>query len=489
MIRHEVLKVSELKPFPIREIRLDTIEKLTERIKERGYNQAKSLTVVKTDEGFFVADGNHRLQVLVNENVVDVPCVVYEGEGDIYNLAVQANVDEDTYAPMDLFDYIQCIKKLKNEGFTQQQIGEKIGWSRENVKNYNKIIESIGTDILNLCLNRQSGRVPKKGTFVPFDFSEGWFRSSGLYDLCDKYQIKLIEQFLTDKCNWNTSKVQSESAKYKLWQDMAVVAENKLMNSEDVPMVIKLIENGIFKTVDQLQSKLNDLNRKASNKLICGDCLIELENLEDGSIDIVITDPPYGIDYSSNRSQFNNHVAKETIENDDSLLIAGQLLWKTCEILQRKTKSDAHIYIFCSWKNYSLFEDVISKHFDIKNMIVWDKGNHGTGDLEGSWGNRHELIIFATKGKRKINKRKADIIAVSKVNTSDAIHPTQKPEQLIKELLQVSAQPADTVCDPFIGSGSTIKACIEYGNLNYIGIELDKERFEKAKAYIGGDNA
>jgi site-specific DNA-methyltransferase (adenine-specific) len=484
MIRHELLKVCELKPFFIREIREGTLEKLKERIKERGYNQAKSLTVVETDEGYIVADGNHRLKVLVEEGVDEVPCVIYSGEGDIYNLAVQANVDEDTYAPMDLFDWLDVVKRLKEEGKRLKEIGDKLGWEEGKVKQYSVLLNKV-TNVLDFCKKHQLGRVTEEFTTVTFNFTERWFRDSGLYNLNEKYQQRLIQSFITDKFNWNKSKVQSESAKYKLWQEMLEVAKDTLANQDDFEAILYLVESGTFKTIEQLKVKVSDLNKKASNKLICGDALIELEKLEDGSIDLVITDPPYGIDYSSNRSQYSGAVTKETIKND-GFDDAVDLLKGCCDVLSRKTKKDSHLYFFTSHKVYSHFEKIISQYFDIKNMIVWDKGNHGAGDLEGSWGNRHELIIFATKGNRKLNKRKADIIQISKISSEKMIHPTQKPEQLIKELIDASAQKADTICDPFMGSGSTIKAIKEFDGLNYIGIEVDKERFEKAKSYIGG---
>ncbi|MHA1440123.1 MAG: DNA methyltransferase [Promethearchaeota archaeon] len=63
-------------------------------------------------------------------------------------------------------------------------------------------------------------------------------------------------------------------------------------------------------------------------------------------------------------------------------------------------------------------------------------------------------------------------------------NPTQKPVTLIKELLEASAQPSDTILDCFMGCGSTIKGVKEFGDLYYIGIEIDEEMFEKAKAYI-----
>ena len=243
-----------------------------------------------------------------------------------------------------------------------------------------------------------------------------------------------------------------------------------------------------FKTEEQLLSKVRDFNSKAENKLIHGDSVAEMENLEDSSIDLVITDPPYGIDYSSNYSKYTDYVTRTKIENDSDIQGTLELMNDTLEVLSRKTKENAHVYIFTSWKVYPEFKEVIEQYFDIKNMIVWDKGNASMGDLEGSWGNQHELIIFATKGRRKLNTRKFDIVSVPRVPTTNAIHPTQKPEDLIKVLLEASAYAKDTVIDPFMGSGSTIKAVKEYGNLNYIGVELDKERFDKAVAYIGGDN-
>ena len=368
----------------------------------------------------------------------------------------------------------------------QAQIGEKIGWSRERVKDYIAILDKIGAQIINLAREHQTGRAPKIGAFAPFDFTEGWFRNSGLYDLCEKYQLALIEVFIADKCKWNNEKVQKEAAKYKRWQEYIKIAKETLVNAEDLPSVITMIENDTFKTEAQLRQKINDMNDRAKNKMICGDCVVELEKISDASIDIVITDPPYGIDYISNRSQFSDHVTKNGMKNDAEIEQALNVFSKAMEILSRKTKPDAHIYIFTSWKVYPLFAEIVSKYFTIKNLLIWDKGNHNAGDLEGAWGNQYEMIIFATKGKKSLNKRRGDIIEVSRLSSANMIHPTQKPVELIKELLSVSAQKADIVCDPFMGSGSTIKATKEYGDLSFIGIELDKTMFEKAKAFIWG---
>jgi len=482
-IEYKILDVNELTYFTIRDIRQNAVDELVERFKN-GYNPSKPLTVVDKNGILLVANGNHRLKALKELGIEQVPCIIYQ-DADPYKLAVEGNEDEDTYSPMDLFDWIEIISVMRKEGFTQEVIGEKIGQSRGSIAKYIMLVTNIVPNVLEIAKAHQTGRGTND---VPIgtNFTESWFRNSGLYDIED-YQERLINDFIGDKCNWNNNKVKSESAKYKRWIDYTKIASDKLVNQGDLKEVTRLIEKGSFKTEEQLLSKIKDFNSKAENKLICGDCIAEMEKLEDGSIDLIITDPPYGIDYSSNRSQFNEHITKEKIANDKELSQALELTDKALEVLNNKTKSDAHLYLFTAWRVYPDFLKVVEKYFDIKNLIIWDKGNHGTGDLDGTWGNRYEMIIFATKGNRKLTKRKADIIQVSKLSSSEMIHPTQKPTELIKELLEVSAQSKDTVIDPFMGSGSTIKAIKEYGGLNYIGIELDKERFDKASIYIGGE--
>lgn len=480
-MEYRVMKVAELQPFLIRDIRANVVSKLTERIQE-GYNPARPLSIVRNNGNYIVADGNHRLKVLQELGIEEVPCLIRDG--DPYKLAVECNADEDTYAPMDLFDWLSVLGNLKRQGLKGVEVADKLGWSPQKVSDYRNVLEKISAHVLEMARCCQIGRADKKSALA--DFTEGWFRDSGLYNLCEKYQLRLMEEFITDKCNWNKDKVKREAARYKGWQEMIAIARAELVNVDDLETIIGLIENNSFRTADQLRVKLQDLNKKAKDKLICGDAILELEKLEDGSIDLVITDPPYGIDYQSNRSQFGVHVTKEGIDND-GLEKALSLLEKICEVLERKTKADSHFYFFAGWQTCPQFREIIGRYFAVRNVIIWDKGNHGAGDLDYAWGNRYEMIIYATKGKRTIQTRKADIIHVPKLNSANMIHPTQKPEQIIVELLEVSARPADTVCDPFMGSGSTIKAVKEFGGLNYIGIELDGERFEKAKAYIGGE--
>jgi site-specific DNA-methyltransferase (adenine-specific) len=209
--------------------------------------------------------------------------------------------------------------------------------------------------------------------------------------------------------------------------------------------------------------------------IILGDAVVELENLPDKSIDCLITDPPYGIDYQSNRRVVNPQLDKLSGDTDEAFL----LLDTVCEIIKRKIKDNSHLYFFTSWKVYSRFETIIKKYFEIVNVLIWDKLNHGSGDLEGNYGERYEMIIFASNGRRILNgDREDNIISYSRVVNQS--HPTEKPVGLIKKLIEKSTNLGELVVDPFCGSGSTCIAAKLAGR-KYFGIEVDEQWFALAQ--------
>lgn len=203
---------------------------------------------------------------------------------------------------------------------------------------------------------------------------------------------------------------------------------------------------------------------KYINKVIHGDCLEVMKQLPDKSIDLVLTDPPYGMDYQSSR------------RTDQYEKIAGDkdLSWfpKFASEVYRLLKDDSHAYIFCNDYAISRFRDELEKvGFTNKRTLVWVKNNHTSGDLEGDYGNKTEFILFAHKGRRLLNgNRETNVLEFSRVNTE--LHPTQKPVDLFSYLISKSSEVGDTVLDPFSGSCTTCVAAKEL-NRNYICIEKE----------------
>ena len=204
------------------------------------------------------------------------------------------------------------------------------------------------------------------------------------------------------------------------------------------------------------------------NTVICGNCLDIMRGMEDNSVDLVLTDPPYGINYT-------RHI-KETrhtkIENDNDLDWLPVFIKQTARIL----KPSGNLYVFCSWHNVDIFKVEISKFFSVRNMLVWDKGGQGMGDLKTTYGCVYELCFFANTNTFELNgKRDSDVVRFNSTHrTGNIYHPTQKPTSLMGFLIEKSSKPNDIVLDPFLGSGTTAVACKELGR-NYIGIEISPE--------------
>ena len=209
-------------------------------------------------------------------------------------------------------------------------------------------------------------------------------------------------------------------------------------------------------------------------QLLNGDCLELMKNIPDESVDLVVTDPPYGMSFRSNfrKDKYN------AIINDKSL----EWLEVYVQNLHRIMKENTAVYCFCSWHNIDVFKEVFSKYFKIKNIIVWEKNNTSMGDLKGSYAPKYEMVIFAHKGRRILNGyRYADIIQSKR--TGNKNHPTEKPVELLEIFIKNSSNVSDTVFDGFMGSGSTGVACVNTGR-EFIGIELDKNYYDIANDRI-----
>ena len=113
-------------------------------------------------------------------------------------------------------------------------------------------------------------------------------------------------------------------------------------------------------------------------------------------------------------------------------------------------------YIFTDWRMWCyLFDLVEGSAFGVKNMLVWDKKSPGMGI---GWRTQHELIMYAHKTKPKFDNTKGYGNVLQCKRSGNALHPTQKPAELIETLLDNTAW-ASGVYDPFGGSGTTLIAC------------------------------
>ena len=197
-----------------------------------------------------------------------------------------------------------------------------------------------------------------------------------------------------------------------------------------------------------------------------GDALEILRTMPGESFDAVVTDPPYGMDFQSDRRIKSARLQK--IANDKNPFI-----WWLYDAI-RVTKTGGALVSFCDWKNSETWRMAITAAgWEIKSQVIWDRMNHGMGDLKAMFGPRHDVIWFAVKGKFQFpGKMPASVLPFMRINGEQLVHPNQKPPALMEYICRVVCPPGGTVLDPFAGSGSTGEGAMAAG-CNFVGCELD----------------
>lgn len=222
-------------------------------------------------------------------------------------------------------------------------------------------------------------------------------------------------------------------------------------------------------------------------ELIKGDCLEYMATMADESVDLIVTDPPYLMDYKTGRrngkaDKFD--VNQENVIHKFSTVIAGdddpELISNYIKECYRIMKNDTAMYMFCNSNKVAYFVNELEKHFTMRNIIVWVKNNHTAGDLVHAFGKKHEFIILVNKGNAKIRgTRLADVWVYDKVGGKGQLHQNQKPVPLLTRCIMKHSDEGDIVFDGFGGSGSTGIAARECQR-GYIIIEKDEEYYNTA---------
>jgi len=213
------------------------------------------------------------------------------------------------------------------------------------------------------------------------------------------------------------------------------------------------------------------MTKEQQIRLIYDDCIEVMKSIPNESIDLIVTDPPYLINYKS------HWCYSKVITGDNDY----DLIEKSIHEMYRVLKNNAAAYVFCSPKKIDYFmRCCYNAGFTIKNSIVWVKNNWTSGDLKGAYGQQYEIILLLNKGRRCFNgKRLTDVWFFDRVAFQHQYHPNEKPVKLLEQCITKHSNEGDTVLDPFMGSGSVGVACLNT-NRRFIGIEKDEKYYETA---------
>lgn len=217
------------------------------------------------------------------------------------------------------------------------------------------------------------------------------------------------------------------------------------------------------------------------NKIHNIDCFDGFKLMENCSVDLIVTDPPYKTITGGDSDGVNSKRPAGMLQGNRKLFKHQKIKisdWMP-EIF-RVLKESSHCYIFTNSLN--LKEMLIESEkvgFKLHNILIWEKNNCTPSQF---YMKNCEYILFLRKGKAKwIN----DIGGSKTVHKFDNIignkkHPTEKPQDLIEFYIQNSSNENDIIFDPFMGSGTTARAAKNI-NRNYLGFEIDEEYFEFCK--------
>lgn len=212
--------------------------------------------------------------------------------------------------------------------------------------------------------------------------------------------------------------------------------------------------------------------------IINADCIEAMRDMPESSVDSIVTDPPYGIDYQSAwRTDKAQRFAR--IAND-----RAPFIWWLLEAV-RLLKDGGCVLCFCRWDTAEAFRLAMSwAGLTVISQIIWDREHHGMGNLRGAPAPRHDTIWLASRGKYQLpGKRPTSVVRHGRLSGSALHHPNEKPKELMADLVRSYVPEGGAVLDPFMGSGSTGVAAVELG-YDFIGIEAEQEYAEIAQRRI-----
>lgn len=211
--------------------------------------------------------------------------------------------------------------------------------------------------------------------------------------------------------------------------------------------------------------------------ILLGDSVEILPTLEVDTFDLLLSDPPYGMDFKSGWNT-KDKIANDKIE--DTIELFENVLKNSVPLL----KDDAHFYLFGNINYMPQIKPIIEKYLNLKNILIWDRGVIGMGDLK-TYGVSYDIVYFGYNKKWKdLNgTRDRDILNFNRVAPSANEHPTEKPVDLLEYLIKKSTQENDKILEPFAGGGSTLIACKNTNRLA-TGIEIEEKYYELIKSRI-----
>lgn len=226
------------------------------------------------------------------------------------------------------------------------------------------------------------------------------------------------------------------------------------------------------------------------NKIHLMDCLEGMKQMDDNSVDLIVTDPPYFIENlktdlseQSIRGSSKNSIFFNEFDHFKDLDAFKSFMFEVLGQFDRILRPKGQVYMFISYHHIEWFVAYIKEHFRFYKPLIWYKPDT-MGVFPNQYGCNYEVILWFRTTKKgdkhkfinHIGNSQKDVFTFYSTNNAyrkeAGYHPTPKPIQLIRQFVLNSSNEGSLVLDAFMGSGTTAVACKQTGR-NFIGFETN----------------
>ena len=217
------------------------------------------------------------------------------------------------------------------------------------------------------------------------------------------------------------------------------------------------------------------------------DCRTGLSKVEDGSVDLLVTDPPYEFASTRGSGAFGSGNRSYHSELDG---ISHGIDTELLDLIMSKMRA-VNAYIFCNKAQLPMYLDYFVARGCNFDLLTWYKSNP-TPACGNKYLSDTEYIVYARDPGVRLygtyaTKRKWWVTPVNRADRELYGHPTVKPLDIIETLVTNSSLKGELVMDPFMGSGTTAAACIRTGR-DYVGFEVDLRYYRAAIDRISAES-
>lgn len=478
------------------------LEQITGSMKEHGYNVAYPIVI---DNDGTLVEGRHRIEAASIVGIEEVPFIYKPADVPAIRFGLQCNADGQLTAADDVFDLAELCWNLSEIGkMTGDQIAETLGWdNRTKVVQYKAIKDGLHpkswsvTKNSSLVTDGENESVTQGVTKVT-PWRETHFRAFLKHLPCPngdrnlmRHQLRALREVMDGK-KITASTCEKVAQKHAWYATLARRMNNELAQEVGIHERIRLyknIQNGVFGkaapqgdgTVDTFGKAIAAINEDILKvKLYHGDSLKIIPQLDDNSISLVVTDPPYN---TTDHAWDQYGTADQFIE----------WMQDWISLVKPKLKDDYHLFIFCDPDYMAAIEMMLKANgWPIKSRIIWEYRNLVKGrDVTDKFIENYQVCFHCGTHPLNWSENWDDsrfMVQRHATPQSNFIegkhHPTAKPLSLIKLLVELGSKPGDVVVDMFAGGGTTGEACKDVGQRRCVLIERDDKYCQVIEARL-----